>query len=256
MYHPFQQKIVSYTRLAPYRSIFRQGIPVLTYHKIGKPRRGLQMKSLYVPPHLFGKQLKEFRQAGFCTTTLEKWKSFTRPNPGKFVITFDDGSRTVFRSACDPLHQFGFSAIQYLVADLIGGKNEWDTRNGELTDSLMDKTEVRAWLSAGHEIGSHTLTHPHLARVDKKVAREEILSSKKKLEDMFGVPIRHFCYPYGSWRRWVRDLVEEAGYETAVTTDPGICTNVPDPFILPRIDVRRPPRTFATLLSYFLPWRL
>lgn len=254
MYYPLQQKAVCYVRLAPYRNIFREGVPIFTYHKIGRPSRGVRMQGLYVAPNVFGRQLEELWEEGFRTARLEGWQGFTKPNNRQFVITFDDGSTSVFQLACGPLRRFGFSAIQYLVVDLIGGRNEWDTGNGEVEDRLMDESEIRAWLSAGHEIGSHTLTHPHLARVDVKRAREEIFSSKKKLEDLFGVPIRHFCYPYGSWRQWVRDLVEEAGYETAVTTEPGICANIMDSFTLPRIDVRRPPRNLTNLLNRFVPW--
>ncbi len=255
-YRPFQNKHANYIKLAPYRGIFKEGVPILTYHKIGEPAETVRMKSLYVRPALFERQLTEFQRAGFQTAKLSHWKSFTNPNRRQFVITFDDGSNSVFQSACSSLHKFGFSAIQYLVADLIGGKNEWDIMNGEVEDSLMGESEVRAWLSAGHEIGSHTLTHARLTRIDPKQAREEIFSSKKKLEDRFGVPIRHFCYPYGNWKQWVRNLVEEAGYETAVTTNAGVCTDITDPFTLPRLNVERSHRTWRTLISRFLPWTL
>jgi len=200
--------------------------------------------------------MKEFYGAGFQTVRLERWSEFRGFNNRQFVITFDDGSASVFQFAQRLLGKFGFSGIQYLVANYIGKKNDWATTGAEVGETLMDENEVRVWLAAGHEIGSHTLTHPHLSLVDPKQAREEIFSSKKKLEDLFGVPIRHFCYPYGNWRPWVRDLVEEAGYESAVTTEAGICRNVPDPFVLPRLDVGRRPRTLANFLSNFLPWTL
>ncbi|PWU07199.1 MAG: polysaccharide deacetylase [Verrucomicrobia bacterium] len=248
MYRPFQQKSVSYMRLAPYRRIFREGVPILTYHRIGKPSEIL--------PQVFERQMKEFYEEGFQTTKLEQWAEFKGPSNRRFVVTFDDGSLSVFQYAQGVLGRFGFSGIQFLVANFIGKKNEWATKGPEVGEPLMDKSEVRAWLAAGHAIGSHTLTHPNLARIDKKRAREEIFSSKKKLEDLFAIPIRHFCYPYGSWRQWVRDFVEEAGYETAVTTDPGICRNVTDAFALSRLDVGRRPRTLANFVSNFLPWTL
>jgi len=253
-YRPFRHKNVSYVKLAPYRRIFRQGVPILMYHKIGSPPPETQIKSLYVPSSLLERQVREFREEKFQTVGLDRWATFTEPNDRQFVVTFDDGSRSVFQSACSLLADFRFSAIQYLVADLIGGKNEWDTVKGEVEDPLMSDSEVREWLSAGHQIGSHTLTHPHLTRLDPQRAREEIFSSKTKLEDRFGIPIRHFCYPYGSWNQKIRDLVDEAGYETAVTTDPGVCTDTKDPFALPRITVRHPPRNWRTFLSQFLPW--
>lgn len=254
MYHPFRYNS-SYVKLSPYRRIFGQGVPILMYHKVGNPPRGTQKKKLYVEVPLLEKQLRQLRQAGFHSARLENWATFgKKPNNNQFVITFDDGSRSVFQLACRSLSEFGVSAIQYLVVDLIGGKNRWDTVKGEIEDALMNETEIREWLAAGHEIGAHTLTHPHLTRLTPQTAREEIFSSKKKLEDLFGIPIRHFCYPYGSWKPWVRDLVQEAGYETAVTTDANICTNIEDPFLLPRIPVAYPSRTCRTFFSQFLPW--
>ena len=52
---------------------------------------------------------------------------------------------------------------------------------GEAPAPLMDAAQVKDWLAAGHEIGSHTLTHPWLTRLPLSEAREEISGSKKKL---------------------------------------------------------------------------
>jgi len=240
---------VYYSRLAPYNRIFREGMPILTYHKLGMPPQGVCRKDLYVQLPLFKRQMGELWKNGFCTTQLQGRENFIQPNNNRLIITFDDGSRTVFQHAMVPLRKLGFTAIQYLVAEHIGGRNEWDTSLGEVEDPLMDESQIRTWLSAGHEIGAHTLTHPHLTHLNRQQAREEITSSKKKLEDMFGIAVQHFCYPYGSWKEWVRDLVEEAGYKTAVTTSPGVCTDVTDPFILPRISARQPPRNIRGLLD-------
>jgi peptidoglycan/xylan/chitin deacetylase (PgdA/CDA1 family) len=112
---------------------------------------------------------------------------------------------------------------------------------------------VRLWLAAGHQIGSHTLTHPWLTRLSGPEAREQIVSSKKALEDFFGLPIRHFCYPYGDWDATVRDLVAEAGYETACTTQAGVNTPGTDRFALKRFTARYPSRNLKAL---WRRWRM
>ena len=111
----------------------------------------------------------------------------------------------------------------------------------------MDEAQIREWLAAGHEIGSHTLTHPFLTRISPQRAREEISASKKKLEDRFGRPVRHFCYPYGDWNPAVRDLVMAAGYETACTTEFGVNTGATPPFELKRILARYQSISFKAL---------
>jgi len=105
-------------------------------------------------------------------------------------------------------------------------------------ERLMDPTQIREWLSLGHEIGAHTLTHPRLSQIPLSRAREEIHSSKKKLEDLFGIPVKHFAYPYGDYNQRIVGIVQEAAFHTACTTDPGCVRVGDDPFRLNRLTVR------------------
>ena len=110
-----------------------------------------------------------------------------------------------------------------------------------------DAVQVHEWMAAGHEIGAHTCTHPWLTRIPLAEAREEIFASKARLEDLFGSPVRHFCYPYGDWNPAVRDLVVEAGYATACTTEPGLNRPEGDPFRLRRLTARYASRNWANV---------
>jgi peptidoglycan/xylan/chitin deacetylase (PgdA/CDA1 family) len=144
----------------------------------------------------------------------------------------------VLQYGLEPLARCKFRAIQFLVADRLGKVNDWDAPKGEVMSPLMDAAQVREWLAAGHEIGAHSLTHPFLTRISYREAKEEVISSKKKLEDRFGIPIRHFCYPYGDYNEGIRDLVIEAGFETACTTEFGVNTGEVLPWQLKRIMAR------------------
>ncbi len=253
------QRRFSYSTLRPFRESFMEGMPILAYHKLGPVPSGAQMRSLYVDEGLFAWQMRELYRAGFAMRPLDSWRRNARPNRQRVVLTFDDGSRTVLRHSLPVLARRKITAIQFLVADAIGGTNHWDVRSrGEASDALMDASDVRDWLSAGQEIGSHTLTHANLTAIPESQAKEEITSSKKKLEDLFGVAIQHFCYPYGKWSRRVRDLVEGAGYMTAATLDFGVNTETRDPFALRRIGAKHPSRSirnFAALLPAGFPLR-
>jgi len=211
---------------------------MLMYHKLGPRPRGVRLKGLYVSNQLFERQLSELRNAGFSAGDCGKARE-QNGNPHKrVVLTFDDGFACVITHGLEPLARNGFRAIQFLVADLLGRSNEWDGPAGEARESLMDKRQVEEWLAAGHAIGSHTLTHPFLTKIDGAKAREEISASRKKLEDIFGVQVRHFCYPYGDWNPTVREWVREAGYETACTTEFGVNTAQTPAFELRRITAR------------------
>ena len=235
--------------LEKFRGLFATGNPVLTYHQLGPAPRGVRLKGLFVNARLFDRQLAELRAAGFSSGSLGECAG--RLRPGRVVLTFDDGFASVLRHGLEPLARHRFHAVQFLVADLLGKSNAWDQVHGEVSSPLMDVAQIREWLAAGHEIGSHTLTHPQLTRLSPAAAREEIAASKKKLEDVFGRAIEHFCYPYGDWNPAVRDLVIAAGYRTACTTDHGVNTAAVLPFELRRITARYRSRSLRNLVAWF-----
>ena len=201
------------------------------YHKVGKPRAPLAF--LYVPTGLFETQMKELKANGFRTVPLNTDELAAR-GPKRIILTFDDGYENAFKLATPILARHGFRAIQFVVSGRIGGKNDWDLAKGILQEPLMDREQIRDWLAAGHQIGAHTVNHASLTNLPREEAREEISASKKMLEDEFGIPIEHFCYPYGDCNDEVAGLVEEAGFLTAVSTRYGV--NHPK---TPRYEIRR-----------------
>lgn len=239
-----------YTSLPPFRTAFSTGLPVLTYHRLGRRQRGTRIKGLTVSAALFERQLAELRAAGITTATLDDLAAHAPGKPHRLAITFDDGYRSALDHALRPLAQHGFVAIQFLCAGLLGETNDWDLGPSDKAVPLMSVSEVREWLAAGHRIGSHTLTHARLTHVPLASAREEITASRKRLEDAFGVRVVHFCYPYGAWNATVRDLVIEAGYSTACTTEPGVNGVATDRFALHRFTARYASRTWRNLARW------
>ncbi|HVV00691.1 MAG TPA: polysaccharide deacetylase family protein [Verrucomicrobiae bacterium] len=247
-----------YSRLGPFRELFETARPILMYHHVGPRPRGARLKGLYVSPRLFKIQIEELARAGFKTPPFAECltngsaistPTATRP-PRDIFLTFDDGFVDVFDHALPVLDEHGFSAIQFVLPDLLGKTNEWQERQGDVSHPLMDAAQVREWLAAGQEIGSHSLTHPWLTRIPIAGAREEIFASKKKLEDLFGRRVDHFCYPYGDCNEAIRDLAREAGYRTACTTRRGINEPPLDPFSLNRFTARYPSRSWKSFKSW------
>jgi peptidoglycan/xylan/chitin deacetylase (PgdA/CDA1 family) len=206
------------------RRLCERGCPVFTYHKIGTAPAGALDPFLFVTPDSFAEQLDALNRHKFVSSTLMDLCGESKEPRRRAILTFDDGCQTVFKNGLPILAKFKYHAIQFIVADLIGKRNEWDVAKGETPAPSMDKAEIMEWLAAGHEIGSHTSTHPNLKRVSLQQAREEIFGSKRKLEDMFGIPIRHFCYPSGKSNDAIQQLVGEAGYLTACTVKFGVNT--------------------------------
>jgi peptidoglycan/xylan/chitin deacetylase (PgdA/CDA1 family) len=236
-----------FTSLKPFAGMFAAGMPWLMYHKLGPRPRGVRLKGLYVSRSLFERQLSELRAAGFTTPAYGPPPSREGNPDRRIALTFDDGFANVFEHGLEPLARHGFHAIEFLTVGMIGGYNDWEIQEGEARQPLMDDTQIREWLAAGHEIGSHAVTHPFLTRISLDKAREEISASKKELEDRFGRSVRHFCYPYGDWNPAVRDLVMAAGYETACTVEFGVNTKATPPFELKRVLARYQSISFKAL---------
>lgn len=239
-----------FTRLEPFRRLFAGGTPILTYHKFGRRPRGTRLRGLYLPTRLLRKQLRELAKAGYATVPLIE--TVKEDDRRRIVLTIDDGFENVREHALPVLRRFDYQATLYLVADRLGGVNDWEVAEGEVEAPLISEEGVREWLAAGQRIGSHTSTHPWLTRIPLARAREEIRSSRKQLEDRFGVAVKDFCYPYGDWNVMVRDEVRAAEYETAVTTDFGVNNAESDPWALRRITARHASWGWRALRSW---WR-
>jgi peptidoglycan/xylan/chitin deacetylase (PgdA/CDA1 family) len=235
-----------YSHLEGFEEYFATGIPILMYHKIGARPTGARLKGLYLSVARLNQQLAELKEAGYSTPSMGRIVNNAAPSRS-VVLTFDDGFSNVFDNALEILDRHQFQAVVFLVTNLIGKTNEWDRRVGEVIEPLMDAAQVKTWLAAGHEIGSHTLTHARLSRLSLRDAQEEISASKKRLEDLFSVPVQHFCYPYGEYDEHVRNLVMEAGYQTACTTEFGINTPASHPLCLKRITARYPSRNLKNI---------
>lgn len=230
-----------FTSLRQFPSLWEGGLPALTYHKVGPRPWGVRLRGLYLSPSLFRRQLEELTQIGATFLTPNDFPQGATKERG-VVLTFDDGFANTLQHALPTLLVYRATAIQFLVADRLGRLNGWEMAQGEVPERLMDRSEIREWLAAGQLIGAHTRTHPHLPTLPLRHAREEVFGSKKKLEDLFGCPIDHFCYPYGEVSPAIVDLVGEAGYRTAWTTRP--VANPPEahPLLLGRYTARG--RTF------------
>lgn len=93
------------------------------------------------------------------------------------------------------------------------------------TDLMLTSSEVRELRSKGMGIGAHTVSHPILATLDDRNARNEIALGAAQLSEIIGERIGLFAYPNGKYLQdyTMRDveIVKSLGFDAAVTTDWG-----------------------------------
>lgn len=121
--------------------------------------------------------------------------------------------------------------------------------------AALSWAELRALASRGLDIGSHTVSHPILSKIEGGVElRREISDSKTRIERETGVKVRHFCYPNGQapdLNDQAVAVARDAGYQTAVLAQPGMAGPPFDLFRLKRIPAEpdHPPLYFQRCLA-------
>jgi peptidoglycan/xylan/chitin deacetylase (PgdA/CDA1 family) len=209
--------------------------PVLMYHSISAstapdPHR------LRVHPDRLDRHLRWLRRLGLRGVGLsELLHAQERGEAGRLVaLTFDDGYTDFLEHAVPVLERHGMTATLYVVAGRMDGTNEWDS--GPRLP-IMGPDQVRAVAAAGHEVGSHTMTHARLAGADPGTLTAEVAGSRQVLQDVLQTEVAGFCYPYGAYDPAAADAVQAAGYGNGCVIgdySPGDRFTVPRCYVSPR----------------------
>jgi peptidoglycan/xylan/chitin deacetylase (PgdA/CDA1 family) len=210
------------------------------YHQV-TPRPVPVFRKYAVTPKDFAAQMNWLALAGYIPINFDvllRYRSghSTMP-PRPIIITFDDGFQDCSDYAVPILQAHGFTAVFYLVAGLIGQTSQWLLRERGLELPLMDWTAVRRLQAAGFQCGAHSMSHSRLTHLSSGACRNELLESRRLLEDYLGYEVRHLAYPHGSFNERVRAIVVETGYLSACSVRIGLSAPDDDPLALPRVPV-------------------
>jgi glycosyltransferase involved in cell wall biosynthesis/peptidoglycan/xylan/chitin deacetylase (PgdA/CDA1 family) len=222
------------------QSITTRSLPILMYHRVA-PTGSDSLTRYRVSPTMFEEQLKYLRDSGFYSASLHDWITamLTRqPLPGRaIVITFDDGYSDFYQYAWPLLKKYGFTAIVFLVAELVGKTNAWDNRYEEELP-LMDWEKVLELHKEGVTFGSHTASHSLLTSLSPTEIALEAARSRKIIQEALKVPIKIIAYPYGDTDSVVEHLSGACGYTVGLSCKPGLSNLTDNPLSLPRIEVK------------------
>jgi len=113
-------------------------------------------------------------------------------------------------------------------------------------NNIADRIENRAMtenelsLMANHPlitIGGHTTTHPDLSCHGTEFQQQEIITNKKRLEQITGKTVNLFAYPYGGYNNDTPQIVANSGYKAAFTTSNQLVRGRSHPYLLSRLQV-------------------
>jgi peptidoglycan/xylan/chitin deacetylase (PgdA/CDA1 family) len=227
------------------------GFTCLMYHRLGAAPKGTTVPGHYVGAHTFERQLRLLQKLKRPVVTLDAaLQTLDQPQRDRPVlITFDDGYRSFSELGLPLLRRYRVSALVFLVTGLIGKTSEWDEREGDVTEQLMDREEILAAMSEGAEFGAHSHTHPRLCESKPDSLQQEVAASLEGLREFRDEAPLSFCYPYGGYNGEVQAAVREAGFDCAFATTKGKNDTNTDRFALHRINVRRDTGTVGLLFK-------
>ncbi len=215
--------------------LMAQETPVLMYHRIAD----ISGDRNSVPPAIFADQMAQLHELGYRTVSLEDIGVSPKRPDRTVAITFDDAYEDNLTQALPVLQRFGFQATVFAISGWIGMPNNWEDYPNKPACRTMDADQLRAWLDAGMQVGSHTQTHPNLTRLTDATLTDELNTSRIRLEDMLQIPITSLAYPYGAFDRRVMEAAEQAGYKRAAAIFEGVGWLRANPLALRRIQITR-----------------
>lgn len=218
-------------------------VPILLYHHIAAAEVA---NRYYVSPESFRQQMQLLFEGGYTTITptmlstvlLSGGELPARP----VIITFDDGNFSVYENAFPVMKEFGFTGAVYIVADYLNAA------------SFLTDKDIKELSQAGWEIGSHGTGHIDLSQ-NHDFIRIELINSRLKIEELTGIPVKSFAYPFGLVDEFVLFKTQDYGYTTGMGLGLSTIHTTGRLFYLDRLEIKADYdlAKFASLLPWAVP---
>lgn len=168
----------------------------LIFHGIGTPRRELEPG-----------EAPYWISADAYARTLDRIAAL--PDPGRVLITFDDGNLSDLAIGLPLLRDRGLRASFFVLTGRIGQAGS------------LDVGDIRELQAAGMGIGSHGVDHRNWRDCDAATLYHELTASRARLEEICGIPIQTAAIPFGAYDGQVLRALRAAGYATTYSSDGG-----------------------------------
>ncbi|MFE3107073.1 polysaccharide deacetylase family protein [Kitasatospora indigofera] len=224
-------------------------VPVFLYHSVSDDPPSW-IAPFTVTPRVFREQLDRITDSGLSVVPLRRLVSALHGGPplppGSAVLTFDDGFADFYWTVAPVLADLGMPATLYVTVGAV------HPPGGQPTGSLLPPARMLNWRqvtmldAVGIEIGGHSQTHAQLDTVQARQCADEVVGSKRRLEEALGHEVTAFAYPHGYSSPGLRTKVRQAGWTSATAVGNRFSSNADDPMRISRLMVRNdtPPAVF------------
>ncbi len=213
------------------------GLRLLFYHRVADD----DGDELAVPVRRFREQMDFLAGEGYRAVDVSQLGALLAQGqiPDRTVgLSFDDGCRDVAENALPALARHGFRATVFVATGVTDGRARFTWYAQQ--PPLLTWDEVVALDGGGTlTFESHSVTHPNLLALDDERAQYEIIESRTELERRLGRRVTAFSYPTGLFGEREMQLAEDAGYDVAVSCEPGVNVPTTNRFALRRRQIDR-----------------
>ncbi len=216
---------------------------ILSYHAVADLGGSRVIEQYGVPADLFRTQLRTLLSAGYHFVNTTEFLAFLKGRgvlPRRsLLLTFDDCYENLLGNAVPILKELNIPAIAFAVSGRLGRSNDWDEKIGAPALPLLNAEGLKELNSHRVEIGCHSRTHRPLRNLSNEELKAEVMDSIHDLEANGLHGVRLFAYPYGEHDQRVRNAIQIAGIEAAMTVKSGAVKPGDHPYQLPRIEIMR-----------------
>lgn len=240
-------QVLKNTVIPPLNEYTPKAVPILMYHHL-MPREDMSETDLkngaILPKENFVAQMSYLHQNNYTTITLRDLYQYfngSKELPAKRVlITFDDGYQSNYIYAYPILKKYGFVGTQFIMTGTIEPENivagvipkfSWDEIN--------KSQDVFEFHSHTHDLHYLDQGKSYVLAKDLELVRQDLKLSLKTLKERNLGRKKAFSYPYGQYNADIINLLQELGFNMAVTVKPGKADKNQSLLELKRINITR-----------------
>nr|WP_153462373.1 polysaccharide deacetylase family protein [Sediminibacillus terrae] len=116
------------------------------------------------------------------------------PKDKTVMLSFDDGPSSVLPEILDILKHENVPAMFFWQSKLLYPARPW-----------------KRLIEEGHRVGTHTITHPDMTRLDYQAQYRQLAGSVRSLESITGQKITYFRPPFGQYDENTKRAAKELG---------------------------------------------
>jgi len=159
--------------------------------------------------------------------------------PHYAAITFDDGYRSFREYALPELVERNIPSHLLVPSGCMGNPPNWLPEDDpeRRREVVMTTDELRVLDSRFVAIGSHCVSHRDLTTLGDEEVTQEIVASKRALEEAMKHEVPTISFPHGFYRESHIAQAKQAGYKRVFTISSALAYKTGDEYVVDRVRV-------------------